>query len=103
MINMEYLIILVPVFLAILIIFYFIYHLWHTEKYSEKILRIILKKINEIETKEIEVSEKVKNLINAFKEISSGKRIHLFDLERKIGIDMVSFSNKLDKEMKKKK
>lgn len=103
MINTEYLIILVPVFLAILIIFYFIYHLWHTEKYSRKVLAVIRKKIDEIEEKEIEINGKIKNLIHSFKAIAERKRMHLFDIEREIGIDMVSFSNKLDKEIKKKK
>jgi len=42
-----------------------------------------------------------KKLIDDFKRASSQKRIHLFDLERQIGIDMASFNTKLDKALKK--
>jgi len=100
--NGEYLIILVPVLLAILIIFYFIYHLWHTGKYSSKVLEMIEAKIEKIETDEVELSFKIKQLIESFRTISANKRVDLFDLERRIGIDMMSFSKKLDKELKKK-
>jgi len=99
--NLEYLIILVPVFFAILMIFYFIYHLWHTEKYSKHVLRLIARKIEELEVSKFETSVKIKKLIDDFKRASSQKRIHLFDLERQIGIDMASFNTKLDKALKK--
>jgi hypothetical protein len=97
----EYWIILIPVFFAITVIIYFIYHIWHTEKYSSRILKSIISKIEDLEEEKetVPLSKNTQKLIVRFKRIQQDNDLNLFELERELGIDMHTFEKKITKEL----
>jgi len=96
----EYWVLFVPVFLALSVIFYFIYHIRHTDKYSGKMVRQIEEKIRALEERGLIPEGRMRQLVGLFKDCSEEK-ISLFELERKMGIDMETFILKIDHILKK--
>lgn len=105
MIAEEYWILIVPFLFALLGIFYFIYHMKHSDDYSDYVLEKIAEKIEKIKEEDIE-SARIKKIVSRFLKImedrENEKNIHLFDIERELGIDMASLEKKVDQILHKK-
>lgn len=99
----EYLVFCVPVLFAIWILFYFIYHIRNTKKYTSFVLNEISSRIKEVEVLELELPLKLKQILEVYNRMLINRTIHLFDLERNLGIDMFSLEKKLDRLLKKKR
>lgn len=101
--NGESLIIMVPAALALSVMVYFLYHIKHTAKYSDKILEKVRIEVEHLEENGTVSSPKTASQVKTFKKLMQNrKKLHVFDFERAMGIDMVSFEKKLGKELKKK-
>lgn len=96
----DYWVLFIPFFLALGVIIYFIYHTRYSKKYSTLMTKNIELKIKEIEEQGLVPSKKMGELINLFKDFCHEK-VSFFELERKIGIDMETFTLKIDNMLKK--
>ncbi|HCL55603.1 MAG TPA: hypothetical protein DHW82_01150 [Spirochaetia bacterium] len=99
----EYWIVIAPLLLAFGVILYFIYHMKHSDNYSSYMIAGINKKLENLEIKEIENKKTLSLVLNFKKMAEDFQTLHLFDLERQLGIDIHSLTRKIDLEIKKKK
>lgn len=102
MIKEELWFLVIPILMAVLVLLYFIYHIKHASKYSDLILSSIFDKIKLLESKQGRIRRRLKVLIELFENLTkTKKKLSIFDFERELGIDMMSFEQKLDQELKR--
>ena len=101
MVFQEFSFLLIPAFLAVLLFLYIYYLFCQSQFFSNQILQKIQSNIFLLENKKPTVSQKIKWFILSFKEQISIKKPLVFDVEKKMGIDMDTFKLKLLKEIQK--
>ncbi len=93
---------IVPFILGLMLVVFFIYHSKHSNNFSKSVLKELLHKIEVYENEKIKFCEQTSNLINRFKILANNETMHLFQLERELGIDIGSIKRKLFNEIQKK-
>ncbi len=98
----EYYIFFFPIILGLMVIIYFIYHSRHAEAFSKKVCGKVSRKIEELESKYEISNKKTRHFVNEFKKLIEKNKYTVFEIERKLGIDLDSLHKKLEKEIIKK-
>ncbi|PKL15312.1 MAG: hypothetical protein CVV50_00540 [Spirochaetae bacterium HGW-Spirochaetae-6] len=98
----EYWFFLFPLLAGIWLLIFFLRHVFRAQRFSHYIFNIILLKVHQLENSGKVISGQIDRLIKELKKnLQDNKKMHLLDLERRLGISLHILEQKIDKELKK--